>query len=197
MDSNPFSNSSILSALQDTLKLHSNRVGTAISVDRERLLVELLALNFHEHLELSPLMRHVEERLMREDIPPGMDRKEAQESLQSTARRVLQWQLALLTKKASDSPLEKQACLYRLDIEEEKLPQEIANQTSPPSPCSELTRAFGELIEIESPNGAYTLHFTVSRPKSWENPRFLVSMFIEEKDGKSGKLIKKGNNRSP
>jgi hypothetical protein len=30
MDSNPFSNSSILSALQDTLKLHSNRVGTAI-----------------------------------------------------------------------------------------------------------------------------------------------------------------------
>ena len=30
MDSNPFSNPSILSALQDTLKLHSNRVGTAI-----------------------------------------------------------------------------------------------------------------------------------------------------------------------
>ena len=30
MDSNPFSNSSILSALQDTLKLHSNRVGIAI-----------------------------------------------------------------------------------------------------------------------------------------------------------------------
>jgi hypothetical protein len=30
MDSNPFSNSSILSALQGTLKLHSNRVGTAI-----------------------------------------------------------------------------------------------------------------------------------------------------------------------
>src|SRR5205823_12148845 len=31
MDSNPFSNPSLLSALQDTLKLHSNRVGTAIS----------------------------------------------------------------------------------------------------------------------------------------------------------------------
>jgi hypothetical protein len=31
MDSNPFSNPSILSALQDTLKLHSNRVGTAIN----------------------------------------------------------------------------------------------------------------------------------------------------------------------
>jgi hypothetical protein len=31
MDSNPFSNSSILSALQDTLKLYSNRVGTAIA----------------------------------------------------------------------------------------------------------------------------------------------------------------------
>src|SRR5918997_1887610 len=30
MDSNPCSNSSILSALQDTLKLHSNRVGIAI-----------------------------------------------------------------------------------------------------------------------------------------------------------------------
>ena len=30
MDSNPFSNPSILSALQDTLKLYSNRVGTAI-----------------------------------------------------------------------------------------------------------------------------------------------------------------------
>jgi hypothetical protein len=31
MDSNPFSNSSISSALQDTLKLHSDRVGTAIT----------------------------------------------------------------------------------------------------------------------------------------------------------------------
>lgn len=106
-----------------------------LPVDRERLLVELLALNFHEHLELSPLMRHVDERLMREDIP-GMDRKEAQESLQSTARRVLQWQLALLTKKASDSPLEEQACLYRLNID-----REVAARNRKPN-ISALFRAY-------------------------------------------------------
>jgi hypothetical protein len=42
MDSNPFSNPSILSALQKTLKLHSNRVGTAIESHRNILPVLII-----------------------------------------------------------------------------------------------------------------------------------------------------------
>jgi hypothetical protein len=168
-----------------------------LPLDRELLLVELLGLNFHEHLELGPLMVHVDERLMREEIP-GMDREAAREQLQSTARRVLQRQLALLTKEKSDLSSDDRAYIYRLDIEE-RLPQEIAKEISPPSPRFELNRAFGELIRIDSPNKAYTLYFTVSPPRRWEEQSFPVSMqiinkedAIEAKTSQEATAIKKG-----
>ena len=84
-----------------------------ISLDRQRLLVELLALNFHEHFELKPVMVHVDERLAHEEIP-GMDqsqRENARGSLRSVARRVLQSQLAMLTKAENPSSPEQQACV--------------------------------------------------------------------------------------
>jgi len=204
-----------------------------IPADRERLLVELLSLNFHENFELKPIMLHVDDRLAHEEIKE-MDqtqRKNARESLRSIARRVLQRQLALLTKAQSDASPEQQACIYRLDIEErpqqqddglellyslvpEDDPQRPGDRVSgtraaasaeaaagdrgpiaraqttkevpSPQPCSKLDKYFKDLISINSPNGLYTLAFTIA-PFSWEDQSFSVLMRITSKavDNKS------------
>jgi hypothetical protein len=59
---------------------------------RLALLAELLALNFHEHFELGPLLRYV-------DTLPGQT-DEARQRLRSTSRRVISRQLAPLLSSA-------------------------------------------------------------------------------------------------
>lgn len=151
-----------------------------IPVNRERLLVELLALNFHDHFELKPMLLHVDERLAHEKIA-GMaptQKEDARESLRSIARRILQRQLAALTKVETDTLPEQQACIYELSIEGSPQAGE-ANETPSPQPCSTLTKHFDELIGISSPSGKYTLTFAISSP-NWEDQRFTVLMHIAE-----------------
>lgn len=62
---------------------------------RARLLLDLLALNFHTHLELKPLMLRVDAQL--KDLPD--DRR----ALRSTARRVVDRQIAMLRAAASEA----------------------------------------------------------------------------------------------
>src|SRR5262249_41652049 len=69
--------------------------GAKVHPDRERLLVELLALNFHEHFELKPLMSQVDAEFS-EGPPQGMTKEQAlraRESLRSVARRVVSQQI--------------------------------------------------------------------------------------------------------
>ena len=65
-----------------------------IKPDQERVLVELLTLNFHEHVEFKPLLLHADQRLATE-LPPEQSRK-ARKSLQSAVHRVRDRQLAVL-----------------------------------------------------------------------------------------------------
>jgi hypothetical protein len=60
---------------------------------RLALLAELLALNFHEHFELGPLLRYV-------DTLPGQT-EDARTRLRSTSRRVISRQLAPLLSTAN------------------------------------------------------------------------------------------------
>jgi hypothetical protein len=62
---------------------------------RLALLAELLALNFHEHFELGPLLRYV-------DTLPGQT-EDARQRLRSTSRRVISRQLAPLLSSAVES----------------------------------------------------------------------------------------------
>ena len=75
--------------------------------DREGLLVELLALNFHEHFEVKPLMEIVDARLSSRE-PDGMtpdEIKEAHDSLSSVARRVTAQELAsVIHEQAPSTP---------------------------------------------------------------------------------------------
>ena len=75
-----------------------------IDSHRERVLVELLALNFHEHFEFKPLMMHVDKRLAKKSVSAKLadERMQAEidrKSLQSIARRVAERQIAMMAKE--------------------------------------------------------------------------------------------------
>jgi hypothetical protein len=68
--------------------------------ERETLLVELLALNFHDHFELKPLLEFVDEKTISK-MAPKLGR-EARDSLRSIARRIIDRQVASLLKESSE-----------------------------------------------------------------------------------------------
>ena len=152
-----------------------------IPVNRERLLVELLALNFYEHFELKPIMLHVDRRLADEKIK-DMDQSQkesSRESLRSIARRVVQRQLAVLTKAEIGLRPEANARIDRFDMKER--PRE--NEQIPAVQSSERpVKYFDDLISMKSPNGLYALAFTISSPDRWEDQNFKVEMRITAKD---------------
>lgn len=104
--------------------------GQEVDINRERLLVEIMALNFHETLSLKPLMVDVDRRLTQKlksatdhDQERDLEHTEKlwgpRESLRSSAHLVAQKQLALLTKKTKDASLKQsidQTCIYRIDL---------------------------------------------------------------------------------
>jgi len=88
-----------------------------IESHRERVLVELLALNFHEDFEFKPLMLHVDKRLSKrcnpnhdcEEIITEEQAKQAKEdrtSLRSIARRITSKQIKTLIKEKLPYPIE-------------------------------------------------------------------------------------------
>ncbi len=157
-------------------------------LDQEQLLVELLALNFHEHFELKPLMLHVDSRLTHEqsaqsDQQPATD---ARESLHSVARRVTQRQLAQLTTVGNGSPAEQQTCIYTYQLKVAPQKREIpAKAVLPAKPCSDqpIEQFFGDLITISSPNGGYTLAFSIRAPERWQDQTFKALMYLSGKKG--------------
>ena len=83
-----------------------------IDPHRECVLVELLALNFHEHFEFKPLMMHVDKRLSetcyskdnnKKKITP-QEAKYDRDSLRSIARRITDRQIKTLIKDGLDAP---------------------------------------------------------------------------------------------
>jgi|KBSSwiStaDraftv2_1062776.scaffolds.fasta_scaffold05606_3 hypothetical protein len=62
--------------------------------EREALLSELLTINFHEHIELKPLLQHVYDRAT--SVTDSAKSREIRESLRSIARRVKDRQIATL-----------------------------------------------------------------------------------------------------
>ena len=74
--------------------------GERIPVDRERLLVELLTLNFHEHLEFKPLLEDLYKRLATDKSLNKEDAGIQQSRLRSVARRVIDRQITVLSVEA-------------------------------------------------------------------------------------------------
>lgn len=72
-----------------------------MSIQRERLLAELLTLNFGEHFEFKPLLMQIYTRLKHEIKSEG-ESKEARESLRSICRRVSHRQISMLLNQGTD-----------------------------------------------------------------------------------------------
>lgn len=159
--------------------------GAEIAADRERLLVELLALNFHEHFELKPLLLHVDQRLKNDRSSEHLE--EARGSLRSVARRVINRQIAALFK---ESCAEDGTKIVPLTFTERALDAEQTARSAQESesdksqlqengeglPCEEddgRIWRIGECVELTSPDEVWTLKIRVLEA-DWENLTFRV-----------------------
>lgn len=126
--------------------------------DRERLLVELLTLNFHDHFEFKPLLAEVDKRLARS----GND--EGRRSLESVARRVIDRQVNMLgaSARALEGKSEPAIGWYFEETEE-------AFPLSPPTECppggannrAKFKGSYGEVVCANSPDNVYRVDVTI------------------------------------
>lgn len=156
------------------LQSETEQVGQGGDADLPRaqrlaLLAELLALNFHEHFELGPLLRYV-------DTLPGQT-AETRARLRSTSRRVISRQLAplLASVKMAESgshPAFQEISLVSDGSEAADALLSCALPETGPKPgegaitldCS--TTAMGAPLRIVSPDGRDNLQVNV-RAVSW------------------------------
>jgi hypothetical protein len=173
-----------------------------MDIDRQRLLVELLALNFNESLSLKPLMVDIDKRLaQKEHAEQAETYRGSRESLRASAQLIAQRQLALLTKGRWDSEPQKQikdqTCIYRIELsiaDDEK--KESLPASKSPSCFAAYTSFFDDLLEVHSPNGLYSLLFTI-HPEAWEDQSFRVTTIIDSKEEATKKFINMGSASPP
>lgn len=96
-----------------------------IEPDHQRLLVELLTLNFHDHFEFKPLLVEVHRRLEGENHATG------RRSLESIARRVIDRQINLL-RAVGESMGERATVESMFFLKSDSLPEE---SFPPPGEC--------------------------------------------------------------
>ncbi|HET7202246.1 MAG TPA: hypothetical protein VFI92_02650 [Steroidobacteraceae bacterium] len=143
---------------------------------RLALLAELLALNFHEHFELGPLLRYV-------DTLPGQT-DDSRQRLRSTSRRVISRQLAPLLSTAVAGGAETNPAFLELSLNSDAtesadkllscaLPESAdgsaATARSPTTGSITLdcsSTAMGAPLRIVSPDGQDSLQVNV-RAVSW------------------------------
>ena len=135
---------------------------------RLALLAELLALNFHEHFELGPLLRYV-------DTLPGQT-DDARQRLRSTSRRVISRQLAPLLSSAT-STSRKHPAFLELSLNSDAtepvdkaiscaLPEGSAAPESGSLTLQCSSMAMGVPMQIVSPDGQDRLQVNV-RAVNW------------------------------
>jgi hypothetical protein len=137
---------------------------------RLALLAELLALNFHEHFELGPLLRYV-------DTLPGQT-EEVRARLRSTSRRVISRQLAPLLSSAGVAGTEGRPAFLQISLNSDDSESMAVLQScampepAPPAGGSTVlaldcsSSAVGGPLRIVSPDGKDTLQVNV-RAVSW------------------------------
>jgi hypothetical protein len=147
--------------------------GKQIHPNRERLLVELLALNFHDHFELKPLMSDVDERFAA-GVPEGMTKQgvqDARESLRSVARRVASQQIASLVREEATEKQSDSGCNVYLISVLTKSPQNKQEG------ACQLTGTFDKPFQLESPDKTYTAYVMVAKP-DWKNEGFVTQISL-------------------
>jgi hypothetical protein len=167
----------------------------AIPPDREQLLAELLALNFYENFELKPLLQDASDRLLSEAEATHKfpaDGSDPREPMWSIARRISERQKASIswewqTYKANKQSASRlpaillpwhvsaqsavQGCeVYFLTIEPKPRRPDIIKTGS----ACEVSVALRETVEMNSPDGNYSLRLVASEP-DWKNQTIRIS----------------------
>jgi hypothetical protein len=152
---------------------------------RLALLAELLALNFHEHFELGPLLRYV-------DTLPGQT-EEARTRLRSTSRRVISRQLAPLLSSATLSA-ERNPSFLEISLNSDGMEAadkllscavpKSANATSGSLTLNCSSSAQGAPLRIVSPDGRDTLQVNI-RAVSWAAQTVGIYSVLLGADGES------------
>jgi hypothetical protein len=134
--------------------------GKEISPERETLLVELLALNFHDHFEFKPLLEFVDDRLKKTSVQRGKEKeaKEAGESLRSISRRVIDRQIASLLKEGST---EDRTEVHQLIFISEATRSEFKKKFFESLSERKKMKYFEKFFECPSPDGAWKLNISV------------------------------------
>src|SRR5438094_430515 len=124
-----------------------------IPVDRELILTELLALNFNENFEMKPLMDDAVQRLGAEK--KGKEGKDPREPLWSIARRIAERQKAAIGREWSASESKDKGCrVYYLNLDART--ERHAEPVTSSADC-QVAAAFGDIINLQSPDGNYKL----------------------------------------
>jgi len=154
-----------------------------ITIERKRLLVELLALNFGENFELKPLLIEVDEELAKR-IEEKKEREKImleRESLRSIARRVIGRQIAMLS---NEGPKGDKTSVVVLDFFES--PEEYLKESGTSSFFSENDFKYPYPFTKEKlceaiKDGDYKLALKASEKTiDWLNELLTVSYFYDE-----------------
>jgi hypothetical protein len=147
-----------------------------IPIERERLLVELLALNFHEHFEFKPLLEHVDRRLGQDTDEEKI--KENQTSLRSVVRRVTDRQISTLVREGADQ-------IEPIDfIETETASMSTGGKELPD--FGPKATPFRQPKEVKSPDGRYSLEIGISEA-DWGEETFNTWILVNDNvSGESG-----------
>jgi hypothetical protein len=153
---------------------------------RLALLAELLALNFHEHFELGPLLRYV-------DALPGQT-DEARARLRSTSRRVISRQLAPLLSSVVDETSHRNPVFLEISLNSDgtepagqPLSCALPEGTQPAGTALSLTcssTAQGAPLRIVSPDGRDNLQVNV-RAVNWASQTVGIYALLLGANGES------------
>lgn len=150
---------------------------SGLSVEREQLLVELLALNFHEHFEVKPLFERVDKHL----AIRGM--QGARQSLRSIARRIIDRQIAMLQKEENtQSPAEMGAKVYSFAIVEPNEPKALNQEQQQymdglKQTDGKVYEVYDEIQGLISPDGNYNVTMVIS-DADWEKHEFKARIYL-------------------
>ncbi len=156
-----------------------HKEGAEITPEREKLLVELLVLNFHENFELKPLLEHVNKRLANE---------KERESLRSIARRIIDRQIASLLKEGAGKDITEvhplmfiespQRTKDKKDKWQEKYLESLLK--------NKRGKQFGDFYSMKSPDRIWTVDLTITGiDKKKDNVEVLYN--IKSSYGKIGR----------
>ena len=140
--------------------------GRGLDADHQRLLVELLMLNFHEHIEFKPLLIHADKRLTTE-IEDKEASTIARDSLRSVARRVRDRQVAVLMKEQKSVYEISENCSAR-DLNCDFLESDHAYENE-------------KVWRVQSPDGVYGISIRIME-MDWANETFELTLNITDKN---------------